>query len=491
MPTIAQKIAVDYVTDALGEDLGSALAAGGSKDMKTIHQNGGGGPSGLAETEAYYVETQKVIAEYAEIERLEKSPFDATSKYTFLGSIVGKLVPYATQASTISSTLTSIGSIFSRSLSSMLPSAMALDSLELRRNLGNCPFLEDIGVVGDAYCMPYMTNDLSTIDKDPEEVLQMMIDWGDVTCGAGDPNCDKDDSSPKIVDKIQDYSDNNPNLSGYINFCLNRTAPFGQNDASIPAVIAGTSTGNAGLDGALNAAPIIGDIIDVIDGWSTIQSQGIAIGESCTYSPKNTSKLNERLPYYAQFVTDERVMEIITDCEYRSIVGEYLGSECTPLEEGDSGGLKTGGLTLKEAEDFFKPYVEHRTTNYPSGCPNAVQHWDNCSSVPTWFINDHTTLNTHVTANGNETANRTISENPDKFKMSDLSDSPSPYSIAQSTSAAASPNHTYMVVGVTSSKMIILEAGCGNGPSFTRAKEVDLSYGNGYKFLDISKFVKK
>jgi hypothetical protein len=58
-------------------------------------------------------------------------------------------------------------------------------------------------------------------------------------------------------------------------------------------------------------------------------------------------------------------------------------------------------------------------------------------------------------------------------------------------------NHTFVVVGVTETSMVILEAGCGSGHSFTAAKEKPLDYTgikNGdpskRRFVDISKYVK-
>ncbi|MDR1032525.1 MAG: hypothetical protein LBL84_00750 [Candidatus Nomurabacteria bacterium] len=335
IPAVAQKIAIDYVTDAIGEDLGSALASGGSAEMKMLHQIGGGAPSGETQTATYYRETQKVIAEYAEMERLEKSPFDPTSKYTFVGSIVGKVVPYAQQMSSLSGFFTSVGSVFSQSLTAALPTASAVASVtDIERNKGNCPFLEGIEVQGDAYCRSNMTSDLSTISTPPEDIYDLLAGWGDIQDAYGD--------NPKIVDRLHnamwdptfELSDWNPSLSAYITFCSNRTSPFGQNDTTIPALISGTSTGDSTVDGAIGAVPIIGDIIDVFDGVIGLETQNWATGKICSNTDSNSPMWNSKIKYYNAFIENERVLEIISDGEYKSMVAEYLNTK--PVDTGSS-----------------------------------------------------------------------------------------------------------------------------------------------------------
>ncbi|MDR0591021.1 MAG: M15 family metallopeptidase [Candidatus Nomurabacteria bacterium] len=323
LPKLAEKIAKDYVTDAVGEDLGNALASGASSTFGGTAQSGGNAPSGAAQVAAYQLEVQETIAENAELERLEKSPFDATSKYTFLGNIMSKTMPYAAQASSISSVLTTIGGTFSRSLASLLPSAKALDSLDDKNNVGNCPALEESGLVGDMYCRPKYTSDMSTKKLLEEDIYDKLVGWGDIDRDTGE-----------IINRNKFTDDDNPSLSAYITFCSNRSSAFGQNDISISGTMDVLDTGNVALDGAISATPVIGEIADIISGIGQATRLKWDTGEICGNTTQNSKIWNSRMKYYSQFVEDESALEILSDGEMKSSVSKYLGITSDNSEDG-------------------------------------------------------------------------------------------------------------------------------------------------------------
>jgi hypothetical protein len=494
LPSIAQKIAIDYVTDAIGEDLGSALYSGAEATLSNASLVGGLRPSSHNEAVAYYAETQKVLAEYGEMERLAKSPFDATSEYTFLGSIIGKLIPYTAQIKSVSGIFTSIGSLFSQSMAAILPtaSAQALSATDIDRNTGNCPFLEGIGLQGSAACHAYMTTNLGVANSiPPEDIMQMLCDWGDLTgCNTENPTIIKRSNKldyPALADNPS-LNGGTTSLSAYIDYCANRQSPFGQNDTTITGVMSSVSTDNAGIDGALSSVPLLGDMIDIIDGIEQTQTgDGWATGSVCARTGGETADSGgrgstleyNRIDVYSQFIQDERIMEIISDNEQPSIVAKYLG--VGPVNEGggSDGGLKQGGLTAEEAEDFMTTYWDTPTSDictYLAGgqcgvtCnggsyPAGKAALNNCVGFSTYFANKYTSFSGGISGDGGQTAHTLI--NTHGWKSSTEPVVYSIFSYGDKNWSGDNNSHTGVILGIHDDRIIIGQAGCGSGKDFS------------------------
>ena len=217
---------------APGEDVGNCVALGSHYYLSKNHQAGGGSPGDEAKVREFFAQQRVVIAKQAELERSRLSPFDASSQYTFLGSIVHQILPYAATL-TNSSLFTSIGSIVGNSINALLPTASAISEDTLSSNIGNCYYLGSgtyagdsagINATGDAFCIPYMILDLS-----PKNMP------------------DRSDRSPQAVEeKVREYEgfsgvdeNGNPiiksdsNLARYITFCSQRLSSFGIIDSNI------------------------------------------------------------------------------------------------------------------------------------------------------------------------------------------------------------------------------------------------------------------
>ena len=162
--------------DLQGEDMSNVwVSGGGAKYGAASLANANVGMGGEEAVEAHK-KRQIYLAQVAEDERFARSPFDLTSRYTFLGSILSNMLPHMGSLTSVSGTLASIGSITSRSISRLLPTANAIDLAKFRENLNVCrdEGFRRIGVAVDPTCNPIMGIPADSLHKDPESVLEWL-----------------------------------------------------------------------------------------------------------------------------------------------------------------------------------------------------------------------------------------------------------------------------------------------------------------------------
>ena len=135
--------------------LGEALVSGAERIMNEKAKSAGQVIGDETALLASYRAQQEVIAEKAEYERNTKSPFDVSSQYTFFGSIVNSLIPFAvsSRSTALTTTVSSIGSAVSGSLSQILPTSDAISEAHVQR--GDCVFSNNIGAVTNPHCNNY------------------------------------------------------------------------------------------------------------------------------------------------------------------------------------------------------------------------------------------------------------------------------------------------------------------------------------------------
>ena len=86
LPFAASIFMRDLTKDIGGLDLGNALISGGHMYMGKNHQAGGGSLTSKENYVAYLKEKEAYIADVSRHERETRSPFDASSPYTFMGT---------------------------------------------------------------------------------------------------------------------------------------------------------------------------------------------------------------------------------------------------------------------------------------------------------------------------------------------------------------------------------------------------------------------
>lgn len=300
VPTIAQALFTNVFETATGIPAGELFTKGASASNTRVGRSGSGQSlSSQSVAQAFNQATNTVLAMDAEIDRKTLSPFDPTNKNTFFGSIAYNFVPIL--ATTKMTSITSLMRTTSTALASIGGRVSAEgNNSSYMTTFGDCPALEEIGAVGDIYCNPVTTTDLSTIEMDPEDATYKSVLTGSGSGSTTNLDCDSDGNC-----KVN----NNSNLARYITYCDGRDSPFGVLDSGILSSLeASNSTGI--FSTILNSIPIVSDVVNIIDGLSSLDpvNQGWATGANCVNSSSN-SLWNSEMKYYQRYVEDQRILE--------------------------------------------------------------------------------------------------------------------------------------------------------------------------------------
>lgn len=301
IPTIAQALFTNVFESVVGKPAGELWTRGASAANTRVGRSGSAQSlSSASVANAYNHATNTVLAMDAEIDRKNLSPFDITNRNTFFGSIAYSLLPTIT-----STNITSVTSL-ARSVSTSLASLMGRVSAEgegssYMTTFGNCPSLEEIGAVGDIYCNPVTTTDLTTVNMSPDNAKyqQVLTSSGEgntvvnMTCDT-DGNCTINDDS---------------NLARYISYCDGRDSPFGILDSGILSNFEASNSLGA-FGSLLNSIPFVGDVVSVIDAIGSLDplNQKWATGANCVNSSENPLWDSE-MKYYQRYVEDQRILE--------------------------------------------------------------------------------------------------------------------------------------------------------------------------------------
>lgn len=172
VPTIAKVMYENPFANAVGIAGGEGFTMGAANvNMLMGRQTSGASTASREQILAYNQETEELIARDAEVDRLHHSPFDTSSKNTFLGSIMNSLLPLSTVSAGIANSISTLSNITSTSLASLNSTYAAGEDSSLMTSFGNCDKTEEIGASGNFYCSAISTIDLSTLDTatDDEE----------------------------------------------------------------------------------------------------------------------------------------------------------------------------------------------------------------------------------------------------------------------------------------------------------------------------------
>ncbi len=297
-PTVTSAMTRNLISDLGGEDLGNALTSGANIYQGGTHRANGGSLASIEKYEEFAVEQQQVIAENAKYERESLSPFDITSGNTFLGTILTQLASF-TSAKSLMTTVTAGKSSVSSSLIAMLPSAAAAKIAEtLPDNIGEYedinPYLASINAIGDSYGNPYSITDVSTMEEDPADVIDIVNNYGGL---------DSTETSDGNVVVNKDSE-----LAKYIRYCNNRTSPFGVADQNIANEFS-TGTSNSIINGAIGAVPVIGDALEIIQDTEQLNNIGYISGESCVAGNSSSTLRWDEGKYYQRFIEDQSLAE--------------------------------------------------------------------------------------------------------------------------------------------------------------------------------------
>lgn len=373
-PAVSNMLTRDLVSNLGGEDLGNALASGGNMYLGSVHRSNGGSLSKIENYEKFVAQRNAVIAENARYERETLSPFDLTSKYTFMGSIATRLMGYMASNS-LMNTIISGGEMVSSSLMALSPMAEAYDIAESLPSMEEyektCPYLASINAIGDSFCNSYVISDISTIEDDPDDVLNTVYNYGGLE--------DEESGGNVVIKKDSD-------LAKWIRYCNNRNSAFGivdQNIANELNEATSFDTGSAVVDnagnGLIGSVPIFGDVVDIIEQDKLKDNIGYVSGESCVTG--NTLDSSEspnwnKAKYYQRFVEDQSLAESMGVIE-KSAVSAYLDEyyEENPLDNSYEGILarysgleKDTVVALLDTLDYYNYIAQYDpSTRYAFG----------------------------------------------------------------------------------------------------------------------------
>lgn len=326
VPTIAKLLFTNVFESVTGVSMGELFTMGAAASNFRIGRSGSGQVAASKEEVIKYNQTVKQVAALdAEVDRLNLSPFDASSPNTFLGSIAYSLLPLTT-----SRTATSIGTLMrttSKSLASITGIARADDASDgymttFGNDLGSCPSLDSQGIACDIYGNPIPISVNLEIEPDDPGYVEFLNE-----------NLNPDGSIKE-----------NETLAKFIVSNVERESPLGVIDTNI---LANFEVGND----LTNSIPIVDDVVDIWNAAQDAVNLGWATGENTYYTSDND--LAEDIAYASTFVQDQRILDQMADDSYENPVTAFLDKYEAehPLDNSFSGYIaRITGLPKETAE---------------------------------------------------------------------------------------------------------------------------------------------
>lgn len=378
-PMVAEWIGGNLAKVFFGEVGGTVLWAGAQSLMNSnLQMSTGYLPDENGAVELFAM-TQEVEKDWARYDQQTMSPFDTSSKYTFLGSIVSSLSPIINKSSSkgIAGTVSSVASLAGDSALAVLnPTASAADGMsDFELSLAsddNCTTLHSVGAEGIETCHKYngaFVGDLTSQDAD--QIIDN-INALDATTFDGE----YEDGNPKI----------NPDsdLAKFIVACVVSDSQPGEVDAAVQGFVGGhMETGSVVGDGLLNfglgSIPFVGDILDIFDGTEQQANLVWNTRQACT-ARTNDPVLNEKIRYFSTYNLDQRTLEemgVIENNAVTAFLDDYY--EQNPLDQTYEGKIaRLSGQTKEEVEDtlafldyFVAVYEYDPSTKYAFGEPSV------------------------------------------------------------------------------------------------------------------------
>ncbi len=163
-PTIKNSLVDNSYDTIKGIYAGETLAEGAVNVGKKLAKTSGATAGDEGAVKSYARLNSTVLAMDAEVDRMNRSPFDITSKNTFLGSIIYKFAMFSTKFSGTLSGVKTFSKTINSAVLSLLPGTYADDADGYLTTFGDCETYATIGAVGTAECSEIATFDTSTLN---------------------------------------------------------------------------------------------------------------------------------------------------------------------------------------------------------------------------------------------------------------------------------------------------------------------------------------
>ena len=235
-PTVAASLVNNSFATAKGIGAGELLVEGAINVSGSLAKASGATGGDAAAVNNYARLNNSILAMDAQVDRMNRSPFDITSRNTFLGSIVYDFAVFSIKSRSVFS---GFSNLVKASALAILPQAYADEARGYLTTFGDCETYGMIGVVGSAQCSEIATFDTSTLN-DPfnDPGFMAFVEANTVLDASGNRSVVEDSA-----------------LSQFIIYNNERKTPLGVMDGGILEALAG---------GGLGKIPFIGDILKMV-----------------------------------------------------------------------------------------------------------------------------------------------------------------------------------------------------------------------------------
>ena len=275
-PTVSSSLMDNSYETIKGISAGEFLVEGATNVGKELAKASGASMGDESAVTQYARLNSQVLAMDAAVDRLNRSPFDITSKNTFLGSIIYNFAISINKQRNnfILSSFTTIASSAKRATLSLLPVSYADEGeTAYLTSFGDCETYNSIGAVGSAHCSGIATFDTSTLNdpfNDPGFIAFMN---NNTTLNNGTRTINKGSA-----------------LSQYILYNDERTTPLGVMDGGI---IESLKSGSSSIGFVSNIIGMIKSFLGTSEAEKRIAS-GAAFVNSNSNSDWQTYKYAQR-----------------------------------------------------------------------------------------------------------------------------------------------------------------------------------------------------
>ena len=159
-------------SSTIGEDAGDAMSSGILHMFSESAAAGGNGVLTTDQTIAYKREAAKLNLAYAQEYRLNHSPFDISSPYTFMGSIYSSFIPYMSSFSSLGNFTNSVLSLSKNIFPALLGTQAYAEDDKVAKIWNSCDDPNLKGVGAESFCS--VSRGALDLDKDPSEVADAL-----------------------------------------------------------------------------------------------------------------------------------------------------------------------------------------------------------------------------------------------------------------------------------------------------------------------------
>ena len=262
-PTVSSSLVDNSYDTIKGVNAGEFLVEGAVNTGKMLAK-ASGATAGDAQSVTQYAKlNEKILAMDARVDRANRSPFDITSKNTFLGSIMYNFaISERLSSGSLIAKTSSVLKNTSSAIASLIPGTYADEVNGYLSSFGSCETYKTVGAVGTAQCSEIETFDTSTLNDPFNDIgFKQFVE-----------------NNTTLNDGIRVINDDSV-LADFIKFSNERITPLGVTDGGILSA----------LNNNASSVSFISDILDMIKNFlgTSDNNKRIATGAAFVNSSSN------------------------------------------------------------------------------------------------------------------------------------------------------------------------------------------------------------